>query len=146
MDDRDIINVAKGATIVKSPAEIAREIALKGAQPELAKTIEAQIARSKKFGEQLGLENPYEVYFPFIKKDKLDRFINETKGIRVGSEGYRKQFKNLLTNENMELDPAKAFFIQLRNNPIPINLIKESGDFPLPPCMKRPAFNKLGLN
>ncbi|MEX2052818.1 MAG: hypothetical protein WD898_01165, partial [Candidatus Paceibacterota bacterium] len=55
-------------------------------------------------------ENPYEVYFPFIKKDKLAKFLEESKGIKVGSEGYRKQFKNLLTNENMELDPAKAFF------------------------------------
>ena len=96
--------------ITKTPAEIARETALKGASSEVAKVIEEQIARSKKFGEALDLENPYEVYFPFIKKDKLAKFMNETKSIRVGSEGYRKQFKNLLTNESMELDPAKAFF------------------------------------
>jgi hypothetical protein len=74
------------------------------------KTIDEQIARNKKIGEQIGLENPYEVYFPFIKNDKVQKFLSETKGIKVGSEGYRKQFKNLLTNENLELDPAKAFF------------------------------------
>jgi hypothetical protein len=77
--------------------------------PIVKKTIEAQIARSKKFAEGI-TANPYETYFPFIKKDKLAKFLNESKGIKVGSEGYRKQFKNLLTNENLELDPAKAFF------------------------------------
>ena len=97
-------------SIKKTPAEIAKETALKGTSPEVAKVIEEQMARSKKIGEQIGLENPYEVYFPFIKKDKLAKFLNESKGIKVGSEGYRKQFKNLLTNEAMELDPAKAFF------------------------------------
>lgn len=91
-------------------ADVARQTALKGASKEVSETIEQQLARSKKLGEQIGLENPYEVYFPFIKTDKLQKFLSETSGIRVGSEGYRKQFKNLLTNENMELDPAKAFF------------------------------------
>lgn len=96
----------------KTPEEItqlARQAA-ESADPIVKKTIEEQIARSQKIGEQLGLENPYEVYFPFIKKDKLEKFLSETRGIKVGSEGYRKQFKNLLTNESMELDPAKAFF------------------------------------
>jgi hypothetical protein len=82
----------------------------KSADPLVQKTIEEQAIRSKKFATQIGLENPYETYFPFIKKDKVNKFINETRGIRVGSEGYKKQFKNLLTNENLETDPAKAFF------------------------------------
>ncbi len=87
---------------------IGRETA-QSADPIVQKTIEEQIARSQKIGEQV-TENPYEVYFPFIKNTQIQKFVNETKGIRVGSEGYRKQFKNLLTNENIELDPAKAFF------------------------------------
>ena len=95
---------------VQEAGQIARETALRGTSPEVSRVIEKQLIRSKRFGEQIGLENPYEVYFPFIRKDKLEKFLNETKGIRVGSEGYRKQFRNLLTNENMELDPAKAFF------------------------------------
>lgn len=97
-------------TIFNKSIEAGRTTALKGTSPEVAKTIEQQITRSKKIGEQLGLENPYEVYFPFLKNNKVSKFLNETKGIKVGSEGYRKQFKNLLTNENLELDPAKAFF------------------------------------
>jgi len=105
----DIWNQAN-KIITKTPADIARETALKGTSPKVASVIEQQIARLKKIGEQIGLENPYEVYFPFIKNDKVKKFLNESKGIKVGSEGYRKQFKNLLTNDNLELDPAKAFF------------------------------------
>ena len=98
------------ASAIKTPAEIARETALKGASPEMTKLIESQITREKGFAKMAGIESPYETYFPFIKKDKLQKFLKETNGIKVGSEGYKKQFKNLMTNENIELDPAKAFF------------------------------------
>lgn len=89
---------------------VGRETALKGASGEVVTAIEAQMARSKKLGDQLNLENPYESYFPFLKNEKVGKFISETRGVKVGSEGYRKQFRNLLSNENIELDPAKAFF------------------------------------
>lgn len=95
----------------KTPEEIttlARQAA-EATDPVVKQKIEEQIARNKQFAEGV-TQNPYETYFPFIKNDKVNKFLNETKGIKVGSEGYRKQFKNLLTNENLELDPAKAFF------------------------------------
>ena len=106
--DAEILVEQKYVNKVGTPAQIARETA-QSSDPLVQKTINEQIARSQKIGAGV-TENPYEVYFPFIKKDKLSKFINESKGIKVGSEGYLKQFKNLLTNENMELDPAKAFF------------------------------------
>lgn len=87
---------------------IAKETA-QSADPIVQKTIEEQLARSQKIGAGV-TDNPYEVYFPFLKNDKVKSFLTETRGIQVGSEGYTKQFKNLLTNENIELDPAKAFF------------------------------------
>lgn len=82
------------------------------ADPMVQKVIESQNTRSKRFADQLNLQNPYENYFPFLKKDKVDFFVKQinSSGIRVGSEGYRKQFKNVMTNENLELNPAKAFF------------------------------------
>jgi len=80
--------------------------------PAVQATIKTQQARTVKFAGQLGLENPYETYFPFIKKDKLDKFVGEINSgrIQVGSEGYLKEFKNLLTNDAIETNPAKAFF------------------------------------
>lgn len=79
--------------------------------PIVQKTINEQILRTQKFAEQAGLQNPYEVYFPFIRKDKMDAFLKEiqSKGIKVGSEAYKKEFKNILTLDNIELDPAVAF-------------------------------------
>ncbi len=94
---------------VDEAGKIAKETALTGTSKEVAPIIEQQMARSQKIGAGI-TENPYEVYFPFIKKDKVEKFLNETNGLKVGSEGYKKQFKNILTNENLELDPAKAFF------------------------------------
>jgi hypothetical protein len=90
-------------------ATIVQETA-KSSDPLVQKVISEQSARSKSFAAGIGVENPYETYFPFIKKDKVEKFLKESQGIKVGSEGYKKQFKNLLTNENMELNPASAFF------------------------------------
>lgn len=94
----------------KTPEQIGREAALSGMTPEVRQIAQEQIERSKAFARDAGIENPYESYFPFIKNDKVEKFLFETRGLRVGSEGYRKQFKNLLTNGEIELDPAKAFF------------------------------------
>ena len=78
--------------------------------PLVQKTIEEQTKRTSKFASHLNLENPYETYFPFIKKDKLDTFLKGTNKIQVGSEGYKKEFRNLLTNDAIETNPAQAFF------------------------------------
>lgn len=82
------------------------------ADPLVQKSITEQSARSQKFAKQLGLEDPYETYFPFIKKDKLDNFTKSlsAKNVKVGSEQYLKKFKNILTNDAIETNPAKAFF------------------------------------
>ncbi len=84
----------------------------RSADPTVQASIEAQKARTTSFASKLDIENPYETYFPFIKKDKLDGFIQNvgSANIKVGSQTYLKEFKNLLTNEAMELNPAKAFF------------------------------------
>ena len=83
----------------------------KGAVGVVKETLESQLARTKKFGEAVS-ENPYSVYFPFIRKDKLQKLIYDVdkSGLKVGSEGYKKAFRNLLTDENLEQDVAKAFF------------------------------------
>lgn len=75
------------------------------------KYFQAQQERARQFAERAGVEDPYSVYMPFLKKQVQDKFVNEIKnaGIQVGSEGYLKQFKNILTTENIELNPVKAF-------------------------------------
>ncbi len=101
----------EGGKSAEEAAQIARQAA--NSSDELVQsTIESQSARTKKFAGQLGLDTPYETYFPFLKKDKIDKFLTETtvRNIKVGSEQYLKKFRNLLTDDVIEKNPAKAFF------------------------------------
>lgn len=113
---RELISEARStgdfSKIESIDPKLAEDLKINSTDPVVQKSLEEQVARSKKFGEKLDLANPYETYFPFIKKDKLDGFLKnvDRSGIKVGSESYRKEFKNLLTNDQLELDPAKAFF------------------------------------
>lgn len=81
----------------------------KSSDPLVQKTIEEQGVRSQKFAKQAGIDDPFTVYFPGIKKDKIKGFFESTKTLRVGSEGYKKEFKNLLKDEEMVRNPAEAF-------------------------------------
>lgn len=95
------------ATYLKRKA-LAREAA-QSSDPLVQKTIEEQAIRSQKFAKQAGIQDPYEIYFPGLKNDSVKNFIEGTKQLRVGSEGYIKQFKNLLTDEQLIKNPAEAF-------------------------------------
>lgn len=77
--------------------------------PLVQKTIESQIGRSQKFAKSAGIEDPYAVYFPGIAKDKPQRFLEGIKSLRVGSQGYKKEFKDLLKDEELIRNPAEAF-------------------------------------
>lgn len=94
----------------KIAGEIALEQTARGAKGIVKETIEKQAKRVAKFGEELTGDEFYRSYYPFLKKESLNSLIVNTRGLRVGSEGYLKQFKNILTDENMEKNVAKAFF------------------------------------
>lgn len=83
--------------------------AAQSADPLVQKTIEEQAARSQAIAKKAGIVDPYEVYFPGLKNDSVKNFIEGTRQLRVGSEGYLKQFKNLLTDEQLIKNPAEAF-------------------------------------
>lgn len=98
----------KRAEFAGKSASEAIDIA-KSSDPLVQKTITEQMARSQKFAKSAGIDDPFTVYFPGIKKDKIKNFFESTKVLRVGSEGYKKEFKNLLKNEEMVTNPAEAF-------------------------------------
>lgn len=83
--------------------------AAQSADPLVQKTIGEQSARSQRFAEQAGIQDPYEIYFPSLKKDNLKNFFENSRSLRVGSEGYKKEFRNLLTDEELVRNPAEAF-------------------------------------
>lgn len=109
---REIVeNMKLGVDDVARAGEAGREAVLARIQdPAARKVAEDQMKRSTKFASQLDIEDPYQVYFPFLKQEKLEKFLRESDGLRVGSEGYLKQFRNILSDDAIEKNPAKAFF------------------------------------
>lgn len=83
--------------------------AAQSTDPLVQKTIDEQATRSQKFAKQAGINDPYEIYFPGLKNDSVKKFLEGTKVLKVGSEGYLKQFKNLLTDDELIKNPAEAF-------------------------------------
>lgn len=110
--------------------------AARSTDPLVQKTIEEQAARSQKFARQAGIDDPFEIYFPGLKNDSIKNFFEGTRALRVGSEGYLKEFKNLLTDEQLIKNPAEAFskveFNIAKNNIVRDQLRKVVSDFGKP--------------
>lgn len=92
----------------KKGAEAGAKAAV-SSDPAVQAVIEAQGKRSKEFAEIAGLKDPYEVYFPSLKNDNVRKFLENSRQLKVGSQGYLKQFKDLLTDEQLIKNPAEAF-------------------------------------
>lgn len=91
---------------------IARTMRETSSDPVVRKAMKEQLARVQNFAKDSEIDDPYTFYFPFIKKESVDKFLKtvEGTGVKVGSEAYRKEFRNILTNDQLELNPAKAYF------------------------------------
>jgi hypothetical protein len=88
------------------------EAGIKAAQssdPLVQKTIQEQMVRSQKFAKQAGLNDPYQVYFPGLKNDSVKGAIEGGRSLRMGSQDYLKEFKDLITDEQLIRNPAEAF-------------------------------------
>lgn len=85
------------------------QFATQTSDPKIAKIISDQIARSKKFAATAGIKNPYEIYFPSLTNDKLKTFDESLRRFGVGSEGYKKEFRDLLKDSDLIKNPAEAF-------------------------------------
>lgn len=94
--------------ILAQKGQVARSVA-QSADPLIQKTIGEQATRSQKFAKQAGIKDPYEIYFPGLKNDSIKKFFEGTKVLKVGSQGYLKQFRNLLTDDELIKNPATAF-------------------------------------
>lgn len=98
------------------PEELARKAGAEGLianlankSPEVQRTAIQQAMRSERIARQAGIEDPFVSYFPGLKSDSLKKFFEGTRGLRVGSEPYKKQFKDLLKDAEMVRNPAEAF-------------------------------------
>jgi hypothetical protein len=90
-------------------AKILEKARLAGASDDTLKLIGGQLARNKKFAKLAGVAQPYEAYFPFLKSDNLKNVEQATRRLRVGSEGYLKQFQAKLKPEDIINSIPEAF-------------------------------------
>lgn len=104
---------AKRAEFAKGVGtEAGKKAALKAGRssdPVVQQAITEQATRSKEIAKAAGIKDPFEIYFPGLKKESLRGFIEGTSNLKVGSQGYLKQFKNLLTDDDLIKNPAEAF-------------------------------------
>ncbi|RLC45765.1 MAG: hypothetical protein DRH57_07405, partial [Candidatus Cloacimonadota bacterium] len=67
--------------------------------------------KGRDMAKQAGLdpEKAYANYIPFLRKDKL-KGISQASGIlKKGTEGYRKEFKDLIKDDNLLKKPIEAY-------------------------------------
>ena len=86
--------------------------------PAVAKSLTERLARNAKLASAAGIDDPFVMYAPSIAKDVPERqrilnFFNGTKGAKVGSKNYMKEFRNLLKDE--ELIKDRTLFLRVED-------------------------------
>lgn len=86
--------------------------------PAVAKALTERLARNTKLASAAGINDPFVMYAPSIAKDVTERqritnFFNGTRGLRVGSKDYMKEFRNLLKDEELLKD--RTLFLRVED-------------------------------
>lgn len=77
--------------------------------PAIQKVMNARNIQSQEIAKLGGIKDPFQHYFPFLKKETVPNFLSSAQKLKVGSEGWKKQFKNILQEKDLVLDPVEAF-------------------------------------
>lgn len=86
--------------------------------PKVAKALSERLARNAKVAAEAGIEDPFVMYAPSIAKDVTERqrilnFFSGTKSVKVGSEAYKKEFRNLLKDADLLKD--RSLFLRVED-------------------------------
>ena len=67
--------------------------------------------KGAEIAEKGNIEKTYNWYYPFIDKTKLGkRYMDESSNwLKVGKEGYKKEFRDLIKDENLLKKPIEAY-------------------------------------
>lgn len=67
--------------------------------------------KAKEIAQKAGIDEAkaYENYFPFLRLDKLKPVEQATGLLKKGSEGYYKQFRDLIADDNLLKKPIEAY-------------------------------------
>jgi len=86
--------------------------------PAVEKALTDRLARNAKLASAAGIEDPFIMYAPSIAKDVPEKqrvlnFFNGTRGVKIGSKDYTKEFRNLLKEE--ELIKDRSLFLRVED-------------------------------
>lgn len=99
------LSVGRGTEAGKEAAQAA----LKSNDPLVQKTLTEQAARSTKLAKQSGIDDPYTAYFPGLRDNKPTEFLEGTRPFKISNEGYRKEFKDALKDDEILKNLPEAF-------------------------------------
>lgn len=102
----------KAKNLTKEQSKLLAKTKVRFDNPLQQQYFEKQQNSIRELAKLGGVEDPYSVYYPFLKQPVKDDFINNMtrSGIQVGSSAWNKEFKNILKIGNIELNPQKAYF------------------------------------
>lgn len=95
---------------------------------EIADAASRQLRRGQQVAYEAGIDDPFRMYAPSIdkgitEKQRLLNFFSGTKGVKVGSQDYMKEFRNLLKDEDLLKD--RSLFLRVEDEIATNELTKE---------------------
>jgi hypothetical protein len=100
--------ITNARTIARGRKEVMPIIEGVASQTPYKPAIEFLAQRGQKMGEvlvqsgKLAESTPYKYYVPFLKKEEnIEKFLSGIRRFKTGTEGYIKQFKGLLKDDDM---------------------------------------------
>lgn len=85
---------------------------VKSSDPKVNQAVEIMKTKAKELAEKAGLdpETAYENYIPFLRTDKIGKGVEQsTAALKVGREGYLKEFKDLVPDEKLLRKPIESY-------------------------------------
>ncbi len=84
----------------------------------VAKAVTERLTRNAKMVATAGIENPFVMYAPSIAKDITEKqrilnFFAGTKSVKLGSQDYMKEFRNLLKDSDLLKD--RTLFVRIED-------------------------------
>ncbi len=100
------------------PEELTRALNPVIGDEKVATAMTERLARNAKMAAEAGIEDPFVMYAPSIAKDvtekqRITSFFSGTRSLKVGSENYKKEFRNLL--KDSELIKDRALFLRVED-------------------------------
>lgn len=85
---------------------------------KVATALTERLGRNAKVAAEAGIDDPFHMYAPSIAKDVTERqriqnFFSGTKSVKIGSEDFKKEFRNLLKDEELLKD--RSLFLRVED-------------------------------